>query len=78
MTEEKVNETSQDLQKLLRVPEVAEILDISEDRVYDLARQGIIPVVRLGRVIRVDRAALQEFIKKGGKALPGGWKREKS
>lgn len=62
--------------KLLRIPTVAQILDVSEDRVYSLAREGVLPHVRLGRQIRVDSDALEEFINNGGKALPGGWRRE--
>lgn len=67
---------SQELKRLLRVPEVARILDTSEGRIYEMARQGILPTVRLGRQIRVDRKALDTFIEGGGQALPGGWKRE--
>jgi len=62
--------------RLLRIPEVARILDVNEDRVYTLAREGILPHIRLGRQIRVDRIALENFIESGGKALPGIWKRE--
>jgi len=64
------------LRQVWRVPEVARILDVSESRVYELIRQGILPSVRLGRQIRVDKEALDEFIKAGGQALPGGWRRE--
>lgn len=55
---------------------MARILDVSESRVYELIRQDILPSVRLGRQIRVDKEALDEFIKAGGQALPGGWRRE--
>ncbi len=55
--------------KLLRVSEVAEVLNVSEDRVYTLARENIIPSVRLGRLLRFDPEAIEEFIKNGGKAL---------
>lgn len=56
--------------KLLTVPEVAEILNVSEERVYALARSGL----KLGRQIRVDAGKLQQWIDCGGSALPGGWK----
>jgi excisionase family DNA binding protein len=62
--------------KLLRLPEVARILDLKEDRVYALAREGIIPIVRIGRQLRVDPDKLQEWIDNGGKAFDGGWKKE--
>ena len=62
--------------KLLRIPTVAQILDVTEDRVYSLAREGVLPHVRLGRQIRVDNDALETFINDGGKALPGGWRKK--
>jgi excisionase family DNA binding protein len=55
-------------------------LNVSEQRAYQMAREGILPegvVVRLGRQIRVDPDELECFIKNGGQALPGGWKKEK-
>jgi putative molybdopterin biosynthesis protein len=61
---------------LLTLPEVAEILRVNENRAADLARRGLIPVVRLGRQVRVSKAQLDEYIAAGGRALPGGWKRE--
>lgn len=62
--------------KLLRVTEAAEWLDLSEYQVLAYAREGIIPSVRLGRQVRFAKSALEEFIAKGGKSYPGGWKRE--
>lgn len=46
--------------------EVAEILDVSLDRAYALARDGIIPVVHMGRQVRVNRETLSDWIKAGG------------
>ncbi len=62
--------------KLMAVGEVADILGVRVHRVYELARQGIIPVVKIGRQLRFSPERIQEFIESGGKALPGGWKRE--
>lgn len=62
--------------KLLRLPEVARLLDLKEDRVYALAREGIIPVVRIGRQLRVDPDALDEWIHNGGQGFAGGWRKE--
>jgi excisionase family DNA binding protein len=56
--------------------ETAEILNVPYTRAAELARQGILPVVRLGRQYRVDPERLSEFIANGGRALPGGWRRE--
>lgn len=53
--------------KLLRIPEVAGIIDTSVPRAYELARLGMLPgVVRLGRQIRVNPSALTDWIAKGG------------
>ena len=62
--------------QLFRIPEVAKMLSISPERAYELARSGALPVVRLGRQLRVDPNALAEWVKKGGKSLPGGWRRD--
>lgn len=64
------------MSKLLKVEEVAEMLDCSEYRVYTLAREQIIPSVRLGRQLRFSADALNEFITNGGKSFPGGWRKE--
>lgn len=55
--------------KLLTVPEVAPILRVSEARAYELARDGLLPVVRLGRQVRVDPDVLAEWIRQGGATL---------
>lgn len=52
--------------KLLRIPEVAAILNVTVQRTYELARQDLIPVVRMGRQLRVDPGKLQEWITNGG------------
>lgn len=60
--------------RLLKADEVAKILDVPKDRVYEMAAQGLLPVVRLGRQVRFDEAKLRDWIDDGGKALPGGWR----
>ena len=62
--------------KLLQIPELAKILDVSVDRAYELARSGALPVVRLGRQVRVDPEKLREWMNRGGAPLPGGWRRD--
>lgn len=61
---------------LLTVPEVSEHLKISEARVRELGRLGLLPIVRLGRQVRIDPERLDAWIAEGGQALPGGWRRE--
>jgi len=63
------------MQKLLKAQDVAQVLDVTESRVYDLVRQGLLPAVRLGRQIRFDPATLESWVVQGGKQLSGGWKR---
>ncbi len=64
---------------LLTADEAAAILKVSASRMYELIRTGIVPrgiAVRLGRQVRIDADGLSEWIKAGGQALPGGWRRE--
>ena len=63
-------EPSQQPRRLLRIDQVAEILDVSTGRAYELARAGLFPVVGLGRQVRVDPRSLDEFLQGGGQALP--------
>lgn len=58
--------------RLLTIEEVCTILRIKPDRAYQLAREGVIPVVRIGRQIRIDAEGLKRFIAAGGQMLPGG------
>lgn len=47
---------------VLTVPEAAELLRIGRNTCYELVRRGEIPAVRLGRVIRIPRFALEQWI----------------
>ena len=60
----------------MSIPEVAEFCGLTRDQAYQLARNGILPVVRFGRQIRVDPEELEQWIKNGGQAYPGGWRKE--
>ena len=54
--------------RLLDAKEVSEILQVSVARVYDLARQGILPTVRIGaRQIRFEESRLVQWIQHGGR-----------
>jgi hypothetical protein len=41
-----------------------------------LVRQGLVPAVRVGRQLRVDRLALRAWIHGGGRPLAGGWRHQ--
>lgn len=46
---------------------VSELLNVPKSRVYELVRQDVLPVVRIGvRQIRFDQKALEEWIRNGG------------
>jgi excisionase family DNA binding protein len=46
---------------LLRVEEAAAWLDCSKGVIYELARAGTLPSVRIGRLLRIPRDTLIEF-----------------
>jgi excisionase family DNA binding protein len=46
----------------LKVPEVAEILRIARNTVYQLVGEGEIPSVRIGRSVRVSRKELERWL----------------
>ncbi len=47
---------------LLTVEEAARQLNIGRTFAWELVRKGELPVVRLGRCVRVPRQALQEWL----------------
>ncbi len=56
---------------LLRAEEVAHLLGIGRSKVYELIAAGELPVVRVGRSLRVNRLALERWIEdrtRGGAA----------
>lgn len=52
------------ISKLLKPIEVARILDISRSMAYRLLSHGEIPVIRIGKSVRVRKEDLEEFIEK--------------
>jgi excisionase family DNA binding protein len=51
-----------DLPLALTVEQAAKLLNISRNLAYDLVRQGVIPSLRLGRIIRISRSRLEEWM----------------
>ena len=51
-------------EKLLTAGEVAEILQVSNSKVYYLMQTAEIPTIRFGRSVRVRHSDLDEYIKK--------------
>lgn len=56
--------------KLLTVGEVATILRVHPNRVYELAARRTLPAVRVGRLLRFDLGVLQQWIESGGTQTP--------
>jgi excisionase family DNA binding protein len=51
---------------LVRAPAVARLLDLPTFTIYALVRSNRIPHVRVGRVVRFDPAAIEQWIAAGG------------
>jgi excisionase family DNA binding protein len=47
---------------LLRIPEVMAMLGLGRTKIYQLIATGELPVVRVGRAVRISRAALDEWV----------------
>lgn len=52
--------------RLLTASEVAQMLQVTRNRVYELARSGRIPCVHIGRQVRFEESALREWMTRGG------------
>lgn len=48
--------------ELLRPEQVGQILGVGRTKLYSMVRQGELPVVRIGRLVRIPRAALDSWI----------------
>jgi excisionase family DNA binding protein len=57
---------------LLTVAEVAELLRVKESTVYTWAESGVLPVYRVGRLLRFSRTALDAWLvsRRSGEAWP--------
>lgn len=59
--------------QILLADEVAEMLRVDRQRVYELVRRGAIPVIRVGeRQYRFDAEAIKQWIERGGKVATKG------
>ena len=56
--------------KLLTAQDTAVILRVTPHRVYQMAREGLLPSIRVGRCLRIDEARLQTWLDGGGLGLP--------
>jgi len=51
-----------DYQDIMTVSEIADTLYIGKNRVYELLESGVIKGFRIGRVWKIPKEALQEYI----------------
>ncbi len=47
---------------LLRIPEVMSALGLGRTKIYELIASGELPVVRIGRAVRISASALEMWI----------------
>jgi excisionase family DNA binding protein len=52
--------------KFMRISEASETLNISTTTIRRLIKAGVLPAVRVGRQIRIDRDRLREWLAAGG------------
>lgn len=57
--------------QLLTIKDVMRITKLGRTKVYELIRDGELPIVRLGRSIRIRRSALVAWIAEHEEALSG-------
>ncbi len=55
--------------RLLLAKEAADLLRVSENRLYDLAKRGMVPHVHLGRQLRFPEDRLLAWVEAGGSPL---------
>jgi excisionase family DNA binding protein len=53
---------------LLRVPEVARTLGIARSLAYEMARDGRLPTIHIGKAVRVPRRRLEAWIEERAQA----------
>jgi excisionase family DNA binding protein len=57
---------------LLRVPEVARALGIARSLAYEMARDGRLPTVHIGKAVRIPRRRLEAWIEERAQAEEAG------
>jgi excisionase family DNA binding protein len=65
-------ELQSQLRPMLTADEASELLGIRKPQVYALARDGTLPSVRVGRLVRFNRDILLDWIANGGSRHPAG------
>lgn len=58
--------------RLMKAQEVADILQVKPSTVYTWVRQGRVPHIRVGRLIRFVAEQIEEFLSRKGDAVSPG------
>lgn len=66
MTKSKDNDAQND--EVMTISDVAQYLRISEAKVYELARNGAIPALRIGKSWRFQKDLLKQWVRKSAEA----------
>jgi excisionase family DNA binding protein len=61
-----INSSGNSAMKLLLAHEAAALLRVPPNRVYELAKRGVIPCVHIGRLVRFSEGSLLDWISAGG------------
>jgi excisionase family DNA binding protein len=64
-------EPVRELNRLITATELSATTGIPKSRVFQLAREGQLPCIRLGRAMRFDPKAVKEWLAAGGTAGAG-------
>jgi excisionase family DNA binding protein len=56
----------EDLPQFLTVEEWRTFMRIGRSSAYDLIRQGLVPVIRWGRTVRISREVVMRFVDREG------------
>ena len=59
-----------DLPLLLRAEEAAKLLSLGRSTVFQMLATGELPAVRVGRAVRVPRAALEQWVRERSGEAP--------
>ena len=54
--------TTNEIPAILTVPQLAEFLNIGRNAAYDLVNSNQIKVIRIGKIIRIPRHAVLEYL----------------
>lgn len=64
--------------RFFTVPEIADLLQMKRERVYEAVRLGLVPSVHIGRQIRIEEKAFLDWVQGGGQTYAAGWRHKAS